>query len=117
VMSEDTFGLDGLARSRPGVVEGVRRSLRRLAATGDPRVRSLAEQVLSGRLSVRDIPADAVPDDGLRRALVSTSAALDAMSEQERERLVVRGRAEIEELARDAGPEAGARRRGGGVRG
>jgi hypothetical protein len=116
-MSEDTLGLDGLARSRPGVVEGVRRSLRRLAAAGDPRVRSLAEQVLSGRLSVRDIPADAVPHDGLRRALASTAAALDAMSEQEREQLVVRGRAEIEELARDAGLDTGARRGRGEARG
>jgi hypothetical protein len=98
-VSAQDLGLQRLAQTDPGVVERVRWSLRRLARSSDPQVRELARDVLSGRRSARDIPADAVPGDGLGKVLGCAAAAVEELSDKDRARLVAIGRAEIEERA------------------
>jgi hypothetical protein len=106
------LGLTRLAQADPGVVERVRASLRVLARKGDPELRGVARQVLSGRTSVWEIPAEVVPEEAPRRALEVTWEALDSLSDKQREKLLARGRAEIAELARSLGPQQAPGRRG-----
>lgn len=86
----------------PGRGRQVRRALERLRGADDPRLRQLAEDVLSGRREVRSVLQDDAFDAVLTQRMPQFFEQLEAMDPAERDALVAQGR---EQRMRDLAAE------------
>jgi hypothetical protein len=102
----------------PARARQLRRSLETLAERGDPTVREMAREVLSGRLSLRDAANVPAYGEAMRQGVQEGLRAYAALSEAERREAEEEGRRQLDRVQAELDEEARERsRRDTGVTG